>query len=139
MKQSIFLKYTSIIMMLTAVVRLFFGFMMINFFATAHTFGAADPAMLRYAGAAILLIVLCALAELVCGFQGDMNWAEPLLSGKCLKWGAAALALGLAGNAFQWLSGYGVSYVAWLTGAVIPAVFTLAAWLFFRRSQSSAD
>ena len=135
MKRSVFLKYISILIMLTALVRLFFGFMMINFFAQAKNMGVTAVGMMRSAGIAIMLIVLCAIGELICGFRGALSWEEPLLAGKCLKWGVITLFLGLLGNLFQWLSGYGVSYVAWITGALMPGAYALAAFLFYNGAK----
>ena len=137
MKRSIFLKYISILIMLTALVRVFFGFMMINFFAQAKNMGISSGGLMHSAGIALLLIVLCAIGELICGFRGALSWEEPLLAGKCLKWGVVTLILGLLGNLFQWLSGYGVSCVAWITGALVPGAYTLAAFLFYRKQNSS--
>jgi len=138
MRRSFFLKYISIFMILTSLARFFFGFMMINFFATAKTFGAVEPEMMRRALLALLLVLICAGAEMVCGFQGALNWAEPLLAGRCVRWGVAAVLSGLAGNGLQWLTGYGVSFVAWTTGVVMPGAYLLAAVLFFRRSKGGS-
>ena len=130
MRRSPLLKAASILMMLSSLVRFFFGIMMINFFTTARSFGAADPAMLRGAGLAFALLLLGAVAELICGFQGAVNWEEPLKAGRCAAWGGAALLLGLLGNGAQALTSYGVSYVAWITGAAVPAFFLAAALHF---------
>lgn len=142
MRRSVFLKYSSFLLMLTSLVRLIFGIMMINFYATANTFGAVRSDTLRAAGITLLLLVLSAGAELAGGFVGALNWEEPLRSGKCVAWGAAILGLGLAGNAMQAITGYGISYVAWLTGAVVPAVYLLAAvqfYLSYRRGKERRD
>lgn len=136
MRRSRFLKYSCILLMLAALVRVFFGLMMINFFATARTFGAAEPGLMRRAGITLLLLLLCAGAELVGGFVGALNWEEPLNAGKCVAWGGAALALGLAGNLMQAVTGYGVSYVAWITGVGAPLLYLIAALRFRLRRGS---
>ena len=135
MRRSPLLKAASILMMLSSLVRFFFGIMMINFFATARTFGAADHAMLRGAGIALALLVLGALTELICGFLGALHWEEPLRAKSCAVWGGAALLLGLLGNGAQALTGYGVSCVAWCTGALVPGFFLLACLLFLRAAK----
>ena len=137
MRRSHFLKYSCILLMLAALVRVFFGLMMINFFATARTFGAADPGLLRRAGITLLLLILCAIAELVGGFVGALNWEEPLNAKKCVVWGCVSLALGLAGNLMQALTGYGVSYVAWITGVAAPLIYLIAALRFSLRRERS--
>ncbi len=131
MRRSYFLKYICILTMLAALVRFFFGIMLINFYATANTFGAVEKSTLRLAGVSTALNVLCAAALLACGFLGALNWEEPLNAGKCARWGLAALLLGLGANFLQAVTGYGVSYVAWITGALAPALY-LFACLHFR-------
>ena len=134
MKRSYFLKYSCILLMLSSLVRLFFAIMMINFFATAKTFGAAENSMLHYAGWSFACSIACAAAELTGGFVGALNWEEPLHAGKCVIWGLAALLAGLLANWMQKLSGYGISYVAWITGCAVPLIF-LTAGLHFLLSQ----
>ena len=135
MKKSNFLKYVSIVLMLVSLVRFFFGVSMFNFYATARTFGSADKELLRLAGINLGLLAACAVAELVCGFQGALNWEEPLNAPKCIRWGVAALALGLAGNLMQAYIGYGVSYVAWITGVAAPLLYLAAAVAFAKKSK----
>lgn len=135
MRRSLSLKIVSIVMMLVSLVRLVFGLMMLNLFATASNMGAADEQMLRTALIAMALIIACAVAELVSGFLGALNWEEPLRSGRSVRWGTAALILGIAGNFVQSLTGYGVSYVAWTTGFIAPAVYLAAALHFHLRAR----
>ena len=131
MRKSYLLKYMSFLLMLVSLVRLFFGFTMINFFSTSMTLGAVDKPMMRTAIAAIILIFLDFLAEMVSGFIGALHWDEPLKAGTCCLWGLTSLAIGLAGNLVQGMTGYGVSYVAWITGVIVPALYLLAAFVFF--------
>ncbi|MBP5254996.1 MAG: hypothetical protein J6Z23_06430 [Lachnospiraceae bacterium] len=135
MRKSYLLKYASFILMLTAVVRLFFGLMMMNFFTTASNMRAVDPDTMLLATVAIILIIASFLADLASGFIGALHWNEPLKAGTCTVMGAVCLGLGIAGNLVQGATGYGISEVAWTTGAIIPGIF-LAAALFFliRRS-----
>ena len=137
MRRSHFLKYASILMMLTSLVRVVFGFMMINFYATALNMGGVDKQLMTVAGIAFGLLLACAAAELISGFIGALNWEEPLRAGRCVLWGAVTLFLGLAGNLVQGLTGYGISIVAWTTGAVVPLVFLTAAVLFHRGSKKA--
>ena len=136
MRKSYLLKYASFLLMLTSLVRLFFGFTMINFFSTAMTLGAVDKSMMRTAIAAIILIFLGFLTEMVSGFIGALHWNEPLRAGRCCLWGLASLIIGLAGNLVQGITGYGISYVAWITGVIVPAVYTLAAFVFFAAKKT---
>ncbi len=131
MKHSYFLKYTCILMMLSSVTRFFFGLSMLNVYTTTYTFGAVAKTQLSAAVATIVIHIGCALAELIGGFIGALNWEEPLLSHKCIRWGVAALALGLLGNLMQHIIEYGVSYVAWITGAAVPGLFLIAAVIFW--------
>lgn len=130
MKRSQLLKYASILMMLISLVRFFFGFMMINFFSAARNMGAAEKETLTLAGVAFGAILLCAVAELISGFVGALNWEEPLHAVRCVVWGAVSLLLGLVGNILQGLTGYGISFVAWTTGCVVPLLFLAAALHF---------
>ena len=135
MRKSYLLKYISFVLMLASLVRLFFGFMMINFFATALTMGAVEKQNMKLAVAAIVLIVLSFFMELVSGFTGVLHWNEPLRAGRCTVWGLATLLVGLAGNLMQGITGYGISYVAWITGIAAPGLYTLAALYFYLRRQ----
>ena len=130
MRRSRFLKYSCILMLLTAFVRIAFGIMMINFYSTAATFGAVEKGTLRTAGLTLFLVLSCGAAELACGFVGALNWEEPLHAPKCFAWGLAALLLGLAGNAMQAVLGYGISEVAWFTGCIAPLVYFAASLRF---------
>lgn len=142
MRRSLIVKYLGFVMMLVALVRAFFGITMFNFFITALTFGAVDRkgTQLKIAIAAIIVILLSALADLICGFTGALHWEEPLRAKNLVIWGSAAVLLGLAGNLLQAASGYGISYVAWLTGLVFPLLFLAAAVCFLvgagKRKQS---
>ena len=134
MRRCVPLKYISFLMILTSLVRFFFGLGMINIFVTARSYGG-DNAQLTLAVTAFLLILCCAVCEIICGFTGALNWEEPLRAGRCLGWSCAALLLGLAGNGVQRATGYGVSLVAWSTGVVVPALSALAALWFFHGSK----
>ena len=135
MRKSRLVQVCSILMMLMAIVRLVFGIMMINFFSTALTFGAVGKDLMRLAGATAWVLILHSLLLAVCGFLGAVNWEEPMAAGKCAVWGAVTLILGLAGNVMQAMTGYGVSYVAWTTGALVPALFLIAALHFARHAK----
>ena len=92
MRRFLPLKYISFLMILTSLVRLVFGLGMINIFVTARSFGGEQEA-LTLALIAFLLILCCAVCEMVCGFHGALNWEEPLRAGRTFAWGCAALAL----------------------------------------------
>ena len=134
MRRCHILKYVSFLMILTAFVRFVFGLGMLNIFVTAQAYGMARE-VVTLAVRAFLLILACAVCEMVCGFTGTLNWEEPLRAGRCLGWGAATLALGIAGNILQSFTGYGVSIVAWTTGVILPALFVLAAAWFFHGAK----
>lgn len=134
MRRSRFLKVTSILSMLCSLVRLTFGIMMTNLYSTALSFGTIDRTDMRLVNVTMALLALSAAAELVCGFKGALNWEEPLRARNTAAWGAVSLLLGLAGNLMQARIGYGVSYVAWITGLGIPALFFAAALRFALRA-----
>ena len=90
---------------------------------------------MRLAGATAWVLILHALLLAVCGFLGAVNWDEPMAARKCAVWAAVTLALGLAGNIMQAMTGYGVSYVAWTTGAIVPGLFLLACLRFARKAK----
>ncbi len=133
MKRSHFLKYASVLMMLSSIVQVIFGIMMINLFVTAYSF-SADRTLLVVPPIAFGLVLLCAISEMIGGFVGVLNWEEPLRSGRNVVWGAVSLVLGLAGNIMQYLAGYEV-IVAWVTGGVVPLIFLIAATIFFLSSR----
>ena len=135
MRRSRLLKLCSILLMLTALVRLVFGIMMINFYSTALTFGAVTRELIRMAGVTAWTLILHALTLLVCGFLGALNWEEPMAARRCAVWGCVCLCLGLLGNGLQAITGYGVSYVAWITGVIAPGLFLRASVRFARRAR----
>ncbi len=131
MRRSYFLKITCIIMMLSSLTRFFFGLGMLNMYTTTYTFGAIAQSQLSLAVVTFFLHLGCAVSELVGGFIGALHWEEPLLSHKCVQWGIAALSFGLIGNIMQHFIEYGVSYVAWITGAAVPGLFLIASLIFW--------
>ena len=134
MRKSNFLRVGSILCMLSGLVRIVFGFMMINYFSTVLSFGIGRESI-GFANLTAGVLLLGGLAQEVCGFKGAMNWEEPLRAKSCAVWGSATLLLGLAGNCMQILTGYGTSYVTWTTGLIVPGLFFAAALLFARRAR----
>ena len=136
MRKSHFLRVSSILSMLCGLVRIAFGFMMINYFSTVLTFGVGRDTI-GFANAAAAVLLLGGLTEIVCGFLGAMNWEEPLRAKTVAVWGAVSLAVGLLGNFMQIGTGYGTSYVTWATGLIIPGVFFAAALIFALKSKKN--
>lgn len=131
MRRSYFLKYVCILLILSSVTRFIFGFSMLNLYTTTYTFGAVDDKVMTLSFITMFLHIACAISELVGGFIGALHWEEPLLSDRCVRWAAAALSFGLLGNLMQALIEYGVSALAWITGAVVPGLYLLAALHFW--------
>lgn len=120
------LKDMSILLFFSALVRAFFAFTCLNFFASAMNLRLFDGAHIwLYRGAVIAAIL--GVLELVAGFMGALYCEEPLLAHRCIAWGAAALILGLAANVMQIIVGYGASAYVWLSGVAVPAVYILGA------------
>ena len=137
MRKSRFLQVSSILSMLGGLVRIVFGFMMLNYFSTALTFGAIGVDQIRFANITFWVLLLGGIAELICGFKGAMNWEEPLRAKSCAVWGGATLLLCLGGNVLQILTGYGASYVTWTTGLIVPGLFFTAALIFALRIKKN--
>lgn len=127
MKKHNLLKYMSVLMFFSALVRAFFAFTCLNFFASAMNLRLFDAAHILLYRAAIASAILGGVLELIAGFLGALYCEEPLLAHRCIIWGAAALALGIAANVMQIIVGYGASIYVWLSGAVIPAVYIIGA------------
>lgn len=136
MRKSHFLRVGSILSMLCGLVRIAFGFMMINYFSTVLTFGIGRDSI-GFANATAAVLLLGGLMEIICGFLGAMNWEEPLRAKQVAVWGAASLVIGLAGNLMQIGTGYGTSYVTWTTGLIVPGVFFAAALIFALKSKKN--
>lgn len=117
------LKYASALMFFAALVRTFFAFTCLNFFASAINLRLFDAPHILLYRAAIASAILGGILELVAGFIGALYCEEPLLAHRCIIWGCAALALGLAANVIQIIVGYGASIYVWLSGAAVPAVY----------------
>ena len=84
LKRIRFLRISGFLMMLTSPARFFFGFAMINLFATARNRGTSDPGTLKTAGTAFAVLLMGAVTDPVCGFMGALNWDEPLHAVRCL-------------------------------------------------------
>ena len=115
-----------------SLLRFFFGLSMFNFFTSALSFGAVKKTDLALPGAALAVIALSSLAELVTGFLGVLNWEEPKRAGRCTVWGFVTLGLGLVGC----LAGYGVSLVVGITALLVPALFCAAALRFYLKRKT---
>lgn len=127
MKKGTLLKYTSVLLFFSALVRAFFAFTCLNFFASAMNLRLFDAAHVWLYRTAIITAISGGVLELVSGFFGALYCEEPLLAHRCIGWGTAALALGLAANLMQIIVGYGASIYVWLSGVIIPAIYILGA------------
>lgn len=121
------LKDMSILLFFSALVRAFFAFTCLNFFASAMNLRLFDSAHVWLYRSAITAAILGGVLELIAGFMGALYCEEPLLAHRCIAWGAAALALGLAANVMQIIVGYGASAYVWLSGVAVPVVYILGA------------
>ena len=121
------LKDMSILLFFSALVRAFFAFTCLNFFASAMNLRLFDSAHVWLYRSAITAAILGGVLELIAGFMGALYCEEPLLAHRCIAWGAAALALGLAANVMQIIVGYGASAYVWLSGVAVPSVYILGA------------
>ncbi len=130
MRKNYALKYITVASIIAAVVRLIFGFMMINFFSTSITLGAATPEIMRIAVWAIVFVMLNMVSQLVAGFIGAANWEEPERAPLCFICGVISLVFGIVANILQISCGYGASIYAWITGVGVPALYTIAALIF---------
>ena len=138
MRKSRFLLVCSALCMLGGLVRIVFGFMMINYFSTVFSFQRIDEEQIffiRFANTTAAVLLLGGVAQEICGFKGAMNWEEPLRAKNCAVWGGVTLLLGLTGNALQIITGYGASYVTWTTGLIVPGLYFAAALIFALRAR----
>ena len=136
MRKSQLLRWAGVLLMPASLLRFFFGLSMFNFFTSALSFGAVKKTDLALPGAALAVIALSSLAELVTGFLGVLNWEEPKRAGRCTVWGFVTLGLGLVGCLLQSLAGYGVSLVVGITALLVPALFCAAALRFFLKRKT---
>ncbi len=118
------------LMIPAGLVRILFGVYMLYLYGAAHVMGTVPSSQLLAACATLGVHLACGFCEIAVGFFGVTRWDEPLLTHKSVRLGAATLALGLLGNGLQYYIGFGVSYVAWITGAIVPSLFLLAAIRF---------
>ena len=130
MKKNYVLKYITVISIIAAVVRLIFGFMMINFFSNSITYEVVSPEILRIAIFAIAFVILNMVTQLISAFVGAANWEEPDRALPCFIWGLISLATGVVANILQILCGYGASIYVWIIGVGVPALYTAAALVF---------
>ena len=132
------LKDMSILLFFSALVRAFFAFTCLNFFASAMNLRLFDGAHIWLYRGAVIAAILGGVLELVAGFMGALYCEEPLLAHRCIAWGAAALIFGLAANVMQIIVGYGASAYVWLSGVAVPAVYILGA-IRLKRTENSKN
>lgn len=122
------LKLASILMLFGSIIRAFMGITFSSFFATVISMwkinGSGDP---RLAIATMVLIYTGALVALIASIVGMVNCEEPSHSKPCIYWGIASCAVCFAANIMQYIVGYGVSSVVFVTGFVLPAIYLFGA------------
>lgn len=122
------LKLASILMLFGSIIRAFMGITFSSFFATTISMwkisGSGDP---RPAVAAMILIYAGALVALISSIIGMVNCEEPSHSKPCIYWGAATCVVCFAANIMQYIVGYGVSSVVFITGFVLPVLYLFGA------------
>ncbi len=138
MRKSYLLKFITIGMIIAGMVRLIFGFTMINFFSSSITLGQTTPEIMQRAVIAIVMIMVSVLIQLIAGFIGAINWEEPTNAFHCVLWGAVSLILCLVANILQMRADYPVSIYVWVLGVAVAALYTVAAlnfWIGVRISK----
>ncbi|MBR6038876.1 MAG: hypothetical protein IKP38_00150 [Clostridia bacterium] len=130
MKKNYALKFITVAMIIAAMVRMIFGFMMINFISNSTIYEVVSPEILRISIFALAFVVLNVVAELIAGFVGAVNWEEAERAPACFIWGLISLVTGVVANILQIRCGYGASVYAWILGVGVPALYTLAALVF---------
>ena len=122
------LKLASILMLFGSIIRAFMGITFSSFFATTISMwkisGSGDP---RPAIATMALIYAGALVELIASIAGMVHCEEPSHSKPCIYWGITTCLLCFAANIMQYVVGYGVSSVVFVTGFALPALYLFGA------------
>ena len=122
------LKLASILMLFGSIIRAFMGITFSSFFATTISMwkisGNGDP---RPAVAAMILIYAGALVALISSIIGMVNCEEPSHSKPCIYWGIITCVVCFAANIMQYVVGYGVSSVVFITGFVLPLLYLFGA------------
>lgn len=122
------LKLASILMLFGSIIRAFMGITFSSFFATTISIWkvsrAGDP---RPAIATMVLIYAGALVELIASIVGMINCEEPSHSRPCIYWGIVTCLFCFAANIMQYIVGYGVSSVVFITGFVLPLLYLFGA------------
>jgi len=126
------LKLGSILMLFGSIVRAFMGLTFANFYATVISSwkvtgnGDARPAM-----AAMILIYTGCLVSLIASIVGMVHCEEPSYCKPCIYWGIATCLICFSANIMQYVVGYGVSSVVFLTGFVLPALYLAGAFILW--------
>ena len=81
------LKDMSILLFFSALVRAFFAFTCLNFFASAMNLRLFDGAHIWLYRGAVIAAILGGVLELVAGFMGALYCEETLLAHRCIAWG----------------------------------------------------
>ena len=122
------LKLASILMLFGSIIRAFMGITFSGFFATTiSTWRISKVGDPRPALAAMILIFTGALIALIASIVGMVHCEEPSHSKPCIYWGILCCAVCFAANIMQYIVGYGVSSVVFITGFVLPALYLLGA------------
>lgn len=124
-------RITSVILLFGSMVRVFFGFSLLNVYSSFKSVKAIDDRQASLYGAACIFLFLSCFLEFASGLVGIINSEESKYGFRCTIWGMLTLAVALSANILQIMCGYGTSIYTWLTGLVTPVMFVAAFLMSF--------
>ena len=125
MKGSTFLKVTGILMIVFGTLALVLAIIAIAAASLATSLGIGSM-MLTLSG---ILALVGAVAQMVAGILGAVNWARPEKAGVCIVWGVIVIVLCILSTILTLVSDAdNFSIISLLTSFVIPVLYLIGAF-----------
>ena len=125
MKGSTFLKVTGILMIVFGTLALVLAIIAIAAVSLAASLGIGSM-MLTLSG---ILALVGAVAQMVAGILGAVNWARPEKAGVCIVWGVIVIVLCILSTILTLVSDAdNFSIISLLTSFVIPVLYLIGAF-----------
>ena len=125
MKGSTFLKVTGILMIVFGTLALVLAIIAIAAVSLAASLGIGSM-MLTLSG---ILALVGAVAQMVAGILGAVNWARPEKAGVCIVWGVIVIVLCIHSTILTLVSDAdNFSIISLLTSFVIPVLYLIGAF-----------
>ncbi len=122
-------------MMLASLVHFMFGLTFLHFFSASITMGSVPKERAPLLFAVLILAAVSSLAVLIAGIVALVNSTEPLKAGQTVRWGFAALVLGIISEISVRVFGYESSMIYMASGIFMPLIHLIPSVIFLNLAK----